>query len=92
MKIDSEICGALIKNQTQAVAFDAGQSGNAKATTQYSEEHTPPLIKARPMCVAHSLKGEGFDASEDGTGRGTPLIATCFEPRMVRTTGGATHV
>ncbi len=25
--------------------------------------------------VAHSLRGEGFDASEDGTGRGTPLIA-----------------
>lgn len=23
--------------------------------------------------VAHSLRGEGFDASEDGTGRGTPL-------------------
>lgn len=27
--------------------------------------------------VAHTLRGEGFDASEDGTGRGTPLI-TCF--------------
>lgn len=25
-------------------------------------------------CVAHSLRGEGFDASEDGTGRGTPLV------------------
>lgn len=26
--------------------------------------------------IAHSLRGEGFDASEDGTGRGTPLIPT----------------
>jgi DNA (cytosine-5)-methyltransferase 1 len=26
--------------------------------------------------VAHSLKAEGFDASEDGTGRGTPLVPT----------------
>jgi DNA (cytosine-5)-methyltransferase 1 len=25
--------------------------------------------------IAHSLRGSGFDASEDGTGRGTPLIA-----------------
>ncbi len=25
--------------------------------------------------LAHSLRGEGFDASEDGTGRGTPLVA-----------------
>lgn len=27
-----------------------------------------------PLFVAHTLKGEGFDASEDGTGRGTPLV------------------
>lgn len=26
------------------------------------------------LIVAHSLRGEGFDASEDGTGRGTPLV------------------
>lgn len=25
--------------------------------------------------VAHALRGNGFDASEDGTGRGTPLVA-----------------
>lgn len=25
--------------------------------------------------VAHTLCGEGFDASEDGTGRGTPIVA-----------------
>lgn len=25
--------------------------------------------------IAHTLRGEGFDASEDGTGRGTPIIA-----------------
>lgn len=30
-----------------------------------------------PM-LAHSLRGEGFDASEDGTGRGTPLIPVSF--------------
>lgn len=26
-------------------------------------------------CVAHALRADGFDASEDGTGRGTPLVA-----------------
>lgn len=26
------------------------------------------------MLVAHSLRAEGFDASEDGTGRGTPIV------------------
>ncbi|MEE8610113.1 MAG: DNA (cytosine-5-)-methyltransferase [Sphingomonas aquatilis] len=29
---------------------------------------------AGTMLVAHSLRAEGFDASEDGTGRGTPLV------------------
>lgn len=26
------------------------------------------------LVIAHTLRGEGFDASEDGTGRGTPLV------------------
>ncbi|MEL6707625.1 MAG: DNA cytosine methyltransferase [Pseudomonadota bacterium] len=26
--------------------------------------------------IAHTLKAEGFDASEDGTGRGTPIVPT----------------
>jgi DNA (cytosine-5)-methyltransferase 1 len=30
------------------------------------------------MLVTHSLRGEGFDASEDGTGRGTPLVPVAF--------------
>jgi DNA (cytosine-5)-methyltransferase 1 len=28
--------------------------------------------------IAHSLRGEGFDASEDGTGRGTPLVPIAY--------------
>ena len=30
------------------------------------------------LAVAHSLRGEGFDASEDGTGRGTPLVPVAY--------------
>jgi DNA (cytosine-5)-methyltransferase 1 len=37
---------------------------------------------ADTMLVTHALRGEGFDASEDGTGRGTPLVPVSF-------TGGA---
>jgi DNA (cytosine-5)-methyltransferase 1 len=35
--------------------------------------------------VAHALRGEGFDASEDGTGRGTPLVpvAVAIQERAV---------
>ncbi len=28
--------------------------------------------------IAHSLLADGFDASEDGTGRGTPIVTTAF--------------
>lgn len=32
--------------------------------------------------TTHTLRGEGFDASEDGTGRGTPLVpAICFSAK-----------
>lgn len=32
-----------------------------------------------PVEVAHTLRAEGFDASEDGTGRGTPLVPVAFD-------------
>lgn len=28
--------------------------------------------------IAHTLRGDGFDASEDGTGRGTPLVPVTY--------------
>jgi DNA (cytosine-5)-methyltransferase 1 len=31
--------------------------------------------------IAHSLRAEGFDASEDGTGRGTPLVPIAFSAK-----------
>lgn len=31
--------------------------------------------------VAHTLRGEGLDASEDGTGRGTPLVPIAIQER-----------
>jgi DNA (cytosine-5)-methyltransferase 1 len=62
-----------------AIAFSAKDSG-ADAQTEVS-----PTLRALnhdqshansgwSVAVAHSLKADGFDASEDGTGRGTPLV------------------
>ncbi|MDN7446074.1 DNA (cytosine-5-)-methyltransferase [Burkholderia multivorans] len=33
--------------------------------------------------IAHALRGEGFDASEDGTGRGTPLVPVPFDTTQI---------
>ena len=41
--------------------------------------------------VAHSLRGEGFDASEDGTGRGTPLAPVAFDTYNQNVTGDVTQ-
>ena len=41
--------------------------------------------------VAHSLRGEGFDASEDGTGRGTPLVPVAFPSRLSGTQHASTE-
>ena len=43
----------------------------------FSENVAPTLntVHEQPyMAVTHALRAEGFDASEDGTGRGTPLV------------------
>lgn len=44
--------------------------------------------------IAHTLRGEGFDASEDGTGRGTPLVPVAFDCKASGQNGfgvGETH-
>lgn len=35
------------------------------------------------IAVAHALRAEGFDASEDGTGRGTPLVPIAFDTTQI---------
>jgi DNA (cytosine-5)-methyltransferase 1 len=37
--------------------------------------------------VAHALRGEGFDASEDGTGRGTLIVPIAFDCKAGANTG-----
>ncbi|HHV68206.1 MAG TPA: DNA cytosine methyltransferase [Ochrobactrum intermedium] len=64
--------------------------------------HEPPIV-AHPLLakgnsshddtletyVAHALRGEGFDASEDGTGRGTPIVPVAGAICRDSFTGGA---
>ena len=51
--------------------------GLVEATDVAAALRAQPNASHRLDCdtyIAHSLRGEGFDASEDGTGRGTPLV------------------
>jgi DNA (cytosine-5)-methyltransferase 1 len=58
---DFDLDGGLIAN-----SGDVGYCLTASAQQSLDAE-TETL-------VAHALRGEGFDASEDGTGRGTPIV------------------
>ncbi|MGX5660030.1 DNA (cytosine-5-)-methyltransferase [Castellaniella ginsengisoli] len=59
--------------------FDCG--GGLIARTLLGGGHTNnPLDET---LVTHSLRGEGFDASEDGTGRGTPLVPVPFDTTQI---------
>lgn len=59
-----------------AHAYDT-RSGMAPNGSMRGDTISPTLRakEAEPPFVTHSLRGEGFDASEDGTGRGVPLLA-----------------
>lgn len=56
------------------MCLNAGGMGRCDAET----ETLIPTIGCGFDEVAHTLKAEGFDASEDGTGRGTPLVPVAF--------------
>lgn len=47
-----------------------GQPGDPMFTLQAGKQHAVCVTEP----VTHTLTAEGFDASEDGTGRGTPII------------------
>jgi DNA (cytosine-5)-methyltransferase 1 len=70
----------------------AQQSLDAETETLIAVAPFSPSVTSNPygdhesregLLVAHALRGEGFDASEDGTGRGTPLVPIAIQERAV---------
>lgn len=49
-------------------------SGDVGYCLTASAQHSSDAETETLLAVAHALRGEGFDAGEDGTGRGTPLV------------------
>lgn len=63
-----------------AVVFPSCDPAKSLQTLQRGidreDMHTLVAVLSDPT---HSLTSEGHDASEDGTGRGTPIVAVCFD-------------
>jgi len=63
--------------QSGGVAGERGRCINAipHVVARCLNAHGARIDGESETFVTHSLRAEGFDASEDGTGRGTPLVA-----------------
>lgn len=61
------------------MCLNAGAMGR-----QDAESETLIPINRCDFDVAHTLRGDGFDASEDGSGRGTPLVPVAIQAGALR--------
>jgi DNA (cytosine-5)-methyltransferase 1 len=76
-------CGA---DDNQGQAGHLIQTFDRQSSGEYGSEPVASTVSARDYkcasdLIAHTLKGEGFDASEDGTGWGTPIVPVCFSAK-----------
>jgi DNA (cytosine-5)-methyltransferase 1 len=74
-----------------AGAFETGPGGGRftdLSATLDAHCKDGPMRNQAGMGVCHTLRGDGFDASEDGTGRGTPLVAGTVSSKWAKGTGG----
>jgi len=56
-----------------------GESETFVTGALMADHRVGPRRHQESMLVTHSLRADGFDASEDGTGRGTPLVCAIQE-------------
>lgn len=66
------------KGAARSAQGGAGADGEIAGTvaSKWAKGTGGPAGDEVQNLVAHTLRGESFDASEDGTGRGTPLVVT----------------
>lgn len=72
--------GGYSTDDVPLIAMAHGQGGAEVAYDRAPTltcNHEAPIVAGIPE-VAHTLRAEGFDASEDGTGRGTPIVPVAF--------------
>lgn len=69
-------------NQSGPIDVDTARNACASASGRMDFETETFLVQP-----THTLRGEGFDASEDGTGRGTPLVPVAGLPIGFQTRG-----
>jgi DNA (cytosine-5)-methyltransferase 1 len=85
---DFDCNGGLSASQAEYVPPIIGQAMSSK----WPKGSSGPAGDECHNLVAHALRGEGFDASEDGSGRGTPIVTVlAFPERMSGTQHASTE-
>ena len=77
-QVDFNLNQTLQAKNPMAVAHSVRLANTSSNGWGIQEEATHTLDGAMGIAVAHSLRGEGFDASEDGTRRGAGAVAVAF--------------
>lgn len=75
--LDTRCKDSAIRNQVGLLVF-GGNNANGPievATACNARGGSGRMDVETESFVTHALRGDGFDASEDGTGRGTPILA-----------------
>lgn len=80
------VAGAISASAGRRGGVDEGERGGLIAGTLNASGKAAGSATQQDaesgLLVAHALRAEGFDASEDGTGRGTPLVPIAFDCRQ----------
>ncbi|MEL1213731.1 DNA cytosine methyltransferase [Aeromonas caviae] len=90
-----ELAHTLGRNQGQenAVLTKYNSIKDHDQRVIFAANNWDELVRENPPCVTgditHTLKAEGFDASEDGTGRGQPIVPVAFQPGNLSRGAGA---
>ena len=84
--IEAGIAQTIRAKGPGAVAYGgnrlSGPLDVATAVNAHGGPHGRQDFESETFVVAHTLRAEGHDASEDGTGRGVPLVPVAFHARQ----------
>ena len=79
--LDARCRHGAVRNQIGLLVFGGGNTSGAIDVATALTHHGTRQDFDTETFVAHTLRGGGFDASEDGSGRGTPLIPVAFSAK-----------
>jgi DNA (cytosine-5)-methyltransferase 1 len=69
---------ALAVHENQRAEISVSDTAGYLKTSGGKPGQGYPAAFTGSAVLSHALRGEGFDASEDGTGRGTPLVPVSY--------------